>query len=44
MKVCSRVIGAWVEFTREEKRKQYGHMMKAVIFQRRLESIVMKSR
>ena len=38
MKVCSRVVAAWVEFTKEEKRCQYGHVMKAIVFQRRQES------
>ena len=35
MKVCSRVMAAWVEFSKEEKRRQYGHVMKAIVFQRR---------
>ena len=35
MKVCSRVMAAWVEFTKEEKRRQYGYVMKAIVFQRR---------
>ena len=37
LKVCSRVMAAWVEFTRDERRRQYGHVMKAIVFQRRQE-------
>ena len=40
LKVCSRVMAAWVEFTKEEKRRQYGHVMKAIVFHRRQESPV----
>ena len=40
LKVCSRVMAAWVEFSKEEKRRQYGHVMKAIVFHRRQESPV----
>ena len=40
LKVSSRVMAAWVEFSKEEKRRQYGHVMKAIVFHRRQESPV----
>ena len=40
LKVCSRVMAAWVEATKDEKRRQYGYVMKAIVFQRRQESPV----
>lgn len=43
LKVCSRVMAAWVEFTRDERRRQYGHVMKAIVFQRRQEPPIISS-
>ena len=40
MKLSSRVLSAWAEVTREGRRRQYGLMMKAVVFQRRQTIVV----
>ena len=36
VKLCSRMFSLWTEFMRQEKRRRYSLVMKAVVFHRRL--------
>ena len=36
VKLCSKMLNQWTEVMKQEKRRRYGLMMKAVVFHRRL--------
>ena len=36
VKLCSKMMSQWTEIMKQEKRRRYGLMMKAVVFHRRL--------
>ena len=36
VKLCSKMLSQWTEVMKQEKRRRYGLMMKAVVFHRRL--------